>query len=78
MDNNQLVLFHLLNLVDHAKNTYDLYYKGYQRPSLICGCCSSIYHHFKTLFEHQRRVDVIDSHIDVIIEQPVENDYELL
>ena len=78
MDNNQLVLFHLLNLVDHAKNTYDLYYKGYQRPSLICGCCIGIYHHFKTLFEHQRRVDVIDSHIDVIIEQPVENDYELL
>ena len=77
MDENQLVLFHLLSMIEHAKKSYDLYYPGYQRLSVVCGCCSSIYHHFKTLFEHQRRVDVVDFQAEVIIEQPVD-DYELL
>lgn len=75
MDNNQLVLYHLLNVADHIKNVYDIYYPGYQRPIFVCSCCLTIYHHFKHLLNQRKEIKTISP---VIVNQPVDEEYEFI
>jgi hypothetical protein len=67
---DQLVLFYLLEAVDHMKRVYDSRYGAF-RPFLKCACCFTIYEHFKHIkdkYENRHIIEIDD--FEIIDVQP--------